>query len=192
MVKNSYSDEDLLIAARLYEDEQFDEAFLKFLNLAERGSIESQVLLGWMYLQGQGVHKDEEEAFQRFLCSAQGGSAEGAFNLAKCYARRGQHDLAFDFYQRAAEKDFTPAWVRLGRMYETGKGITHDLELAYACYEKAALKNHMFGLKHLALLLLKGHRGAIGRMRGTWLFIKALYIAVRIGSVDPESEFVRI
>ncbi len=145
-----------------------------------------------MYLQGQGVQSNEQEAFRWFLQSSEGGSAEGDFNLAKCYVRRGQYDLAFNYYQRAASKDFTPAWVRLGRMYEAGKGVGRSLDSAYACYEKDALKNHMFGLKHLALLLLAGHQGVLGRLRGVGLFIKALYIAVRFGSTDSESELLRI
>jgi tetratricopeptide (TPR) repeat protein len=59
-------------------------------------------------------------------------------NLARSLDRNGQHDQAFQWYNRAAEKDFAAAENNLGVLYLHGKGTKMDLAKAVAYIGRAA------------------------------------------------------
>ena len=105
--------------------------------------VEARVLLGNMYVKGDGVAKDPAEArywykqanendylparyvYARMLETGYGGSV----NLAK----------AFKLYKDAAEHGFGPAQVKLAEMYASGDGVERDLSQAFKWYQQAAL-----------------------------------------------------
>lgn len=191
MNSRSFNDADVSVAAQSYEAGKYEETFPMYKALAESGSIESQVLLGWMYQEGLGVARDANKAFEWFERAASAGSAEGQYYLAKQLAKRKDYPRALESYQKAASQDYSPALFRLGWIYETGRGVDLDRERAYVYYERAAKRGHIFGLKCLALLLLKGQRGYLARVKGLYLFFKALMTAVIVGWRDPYSEQLR-
>jgi TPR repeat protein len=59
-------------------------------------------------------------------------------NLARSFDRAGQYDQAFQWYGRAAEKDFAAAQNNLGVLYLYGRGAKIDLAKAVAHIERAA------------------------------------------------------
>jgi len=50
---------------------------------------------------------------------------------------------AFEFYRKAAENGYAPAFYCLGRCYEEGEGVNRDLNLAIEWYTKAANKGNV-------------------------------------------------
>lgn len=81
-----YSSEQLEqfnIAAGYCKNQDFDKAFTIYLDLANHGSTSSQRFLGWMYIYGEGVEKDIEQAEFWFNKSADGGDVEAQFGIGK-------------------------------------------------------------------------------------------------------------
>lgn len=184
--------EEFSSAEKLYGDERYQEAFSKYKNLAERGSVESQVFVGWMYQQGLGVPQDYAKASEWYEKAAKLGSADAQFYLAKLYARKKDYAQAIHWYEAAAAKEYPPALYRLGWVYEVGRGVEPDREKAYAYYERAAKAGHLFAQKELALLLVQGQRGWLARLKGLYALLKTLTIGVwKASKEDPHSVRIR-
>jgi TPR repeat protein len=188
LVMRASSDQLLREAESLYSSGSYDEAFPKYKVLADQGHTESQVLVGWFYQHGLGVQQSEEEAMKWFQRAANGGSAEAEFYMAKIFSKKGSYDGSLRYYLSAASKGYSPALFRLGWMHEIGRATAVDLEKAFSYYGQSAARGNIFGKKSLALLLIHGHRGLVGRVRGLLIFASALLNAVIIGIRDPYSE----
>lgn len=181
-------DSEFHIAEELYEKGLYEEAFAKYSDLAEKGVVDCQTFVGWMYLKGEGVDKSEDSAFEWYRKAAEAGSAEAQFRLAKLYAKKKDYSEALKFYKLSAAQDYSPALFRLGWVYETGRGIEQDSHNAFMHYERSAALGNIFGLKNTALMMIKGHLGVIQRFRGIYLFVKAIVATITVGWKDPHSE----
>lgn len=60
----------------------------------------------------------------------------------------------------------------MGWLYETGRSVDQDLDRAFFFYDKSAIQGNVFGMKYMAILLLKGRRGLLGRLLGGVVFSK--------------------
>jgi len=60
-------------------------AYKLFLPLAEQGNAKAQVLLGLMYVNGQGVPQDYKEAIKWNRLAAEQGYAQDQFNMGAWY-----------------------------------------------------------------------------------------------------------
>src|SRR5579863_6318520 len=76
---------DFESARHAYENKDFATAFKEASPLAEHGDADAQVLLGRMYMIGQGVLKDVDVATKWFKASAEQGNAEAEFFLGSIY-----------------------------------------------------------------------------------------------------------
>ena len=76
---------DLVSAQRAYEQKDYVTALKESKPLAEQGNAEAQLLLGRMYLMGQGVSKDNDQASKWFEVSAAQGNADAQFMLGSMY-----------------------------------------------------------------------------------------------------------
>ena len=52
---------------------------------AEKGNADAQCNLGYCYIQGKGVKKNESEAVRWYTLSAKQGNANAQYNLGICY-----------------------------------------------------------------------------------------------------------
>lgn len=184
-------DEVLHQAALFLNEGRYAEAMPLYKGMADSGDVQSQFLLGWMYRDGWGVTADVQQATIWFRRAADGGSPDGAFELAKLFEGQREYDKAFEQYERAAATSYGPALYRLGRMYEFGKGVVKSIDKALFYYESAAAQGHVFGIKNLALLLMQGRRGMLARCRGLLLFVKCMYLALSLGWKDHHSVRLR-
>lgn len=95
----------------------------------------SQCNLGYLYLNGLGVNKDEKEAIRLFLASLEKNIPQAACHLGECFSLgigvNQDNKSAFPFYQVAAKNGFPPAQKRLGELYRTGLGVKPDESLAF-------------------------------------------------------------
>lgn len=178
-------------AEEYFEAEEYEKAFVIYKELAEEGSIDSQVFLAWMYQNGLGVNKNKEEAFVWFNKAATSGSASAQFYLAKYHANQNELDKAIDYYQQAAEKNYSPALFRLGLLYETGRGTEKDTAKAVYYYRKASLEGHVFAKKQLGLLLLKGYGSFFDRCYGAFLLVTCVFLVIYIAFKDHKSDMLR-
>ena len=183
--------EDFNIAEEHFNNEEYEDAFRLYKSLAERGSVESQVFLGWMYQNGLGVRKDSNTAYSWYEKAAKLGSAEGQFYLAKSCARKKDYEGAKDWYLKSADKGYAPALFRLGWIYDIGRGVKEDKEKALYYYTRAVNLGHVFAQKYLAVLMIKGHLGFIARFNGVFQFIRSLFRGVIIASSDQHDDRIR-
>ena len=78
-----WAEEAANIAA--FDQQQLKYEFLKQKDAAVKGDTRAQYLLGFMYLQGDGVEKDPKRAFQWIHLAARSGLPEAQDTLAYLY-----------------------------------------------------------------------------------------------------------
>ena len=109
---------------------------------AEQGDARSQVSLGWMYANGEGVPEDDAEAVRWYRLGAEQGNANAQASLGWMYANGDgvpeDDEEAVRWYRLSAEQGDAAAQYRLGRMYANGDGVSGDLVYAYMWFNLSA------------------------------------------------------
>jgi TPR repeat protein len=72
-------------ARSAYKEGDYQTAYRIFKSLAERGDAAAQFSLGGMYMDGQGVTKDNAEALKWYRRAADQGNTAAQFNLGMIY-----------------------------------------------------------------------------------------------------------
>ncbi len=119
-----------------------DEALKLFQQAAVLGEARAMQQLGEMFMDGNGVEKDDEAAVQWFRKGADKGNTSAMVFLGGMYQLGNgveQSDAtAAEWYRKAAAAENPEALFDLAMLYETGSGVNKDLGLARQLYEKAA------------------------------------------------------
>lgn len=112
---------DLTSAKRAYEQKDYVTAFKELTPLAAQGNPEAQLILGKMYLKGQGVLQDPEQAIQWFKASGEQGNADAQFFLGSIYLLP-HTDIAggMKWLRLSAEQGNQDAQLLLGKTYIEG------------------------------------------------------------------------
>ena len=76
---------DLKSAERAYKKKDYATALKEFAPAAKQGNAEAELYLGKMYLLGQGVPKNQEEAVKWLKASGDQGNADAQFFLGTIY-----------------------------------------------------------------------------------------------------------
>ena len=138
---------------------------------AEQGGAEAQSNLGFMYVKGQGVPKDEAKAVHWWTKAAEQGDAVAQNNLGVMYAK-GQgvpkdEAKAAQLFQKAvvvlqkeAEHGDARAQYNLGNGYYNGVGVPKDDAKAVHWWAKAAEQGDAEVLKHLGIMAKQGNESA--------------------------------
>lgn len=153
--------EDALAA---YEDGRFEEALAQLLPLAEADNVEAQEIVADIYIYGQGVDIDPQEALKWSRRAAALGSAEAENDIAVHYSRGEgveQDDAeALKWFERAAEHGNAKALISLSRRYLYGTdGLEPDFGLGLAYLFAAADGGHPRALWSLAQFTATGRFG---------------------------------
>jgi TPR repeat protein len=113
---------------------------------AKAGDPESQVALGWHYMNGDGLPKDEKEAIRWFTRAAEQGYAKAQHNLGVCYAFG--NGVAEDkvesvrWFRKAAEQGIAESQYNLGVSLQNGIGVKMDGVEAVKWYRIAAAQDY--------------------------------------------------
>ncbi|MDR1396360.1 MAG: hypothetical protein LBJ14_01290 [Desulfarculales bacterium] len=99
--------------------------------------------LGHLYLNGQGVTKDLDKAYDLFLSAVYVENWGGArHHLGDMYYQglgvNRDYRQAFKWYMEGAEQGYHGSCYMVGRMYELGRGVDKDMDAALEWYRKAA------------------------------------------------------
>ncbi len=137
---------DLKSAKRAYEQKDYAKAAKDATPLAERGNADAQLLLGKMFLLGQGVLKDPDQAVKWFKASATQGNADAQFYLGSFYLLPHRDIVEGAKWLRlSAEQGNQDAQWLLGKAYLQGdKDLPRDPVLAYMWLRLAAQGNLEF------------------------------------------------
>lgn len=129
-------------ALRVYKSGKYAEAFAALLPLAKSGHAESEALLANMYLNGEGIAVDLNEAARWTQLAAEQGDPVAQHNLGLMYhdGKGVTADLSESarWTRLAAEQGVAQARHNLGVMYEDGTGVSQDISEALRWYRLAA------------------------------------------------------
>ncbi len=112
---------DLASAKRAYENEDYATALKELTPLADQGNAEAQLILGKIYMKGQGVLKDPDQAIKWFKASATQGNADAQFFLGSIYVLP-RKDIVegVKWLRLSAEQGNQDAQLLLGKTYLDG------------------------------------------------------------------------
>jgi len=121
-----------------------DVTVLKWKALAEQGDAKAQFNLGVMYVKGDGVTQDYQEAVKWYRLAGEQGDAKAQYNLGVMYGNgegvTQDYKEALKWYRLAAEQRYATAQSNLGLMYAQGQGVIQDNVIAYMWF-KIAISN---------------------------------------------------
>ena len=106
----------------------------------ELGSVDANVALGVLYVNGTGVKLDKKKAARLYRAAADRGDALGQCNLAVLLDSEDRFEEAFAYYALAADQGYTSGEHNLGVCYKNGEGTDVDLGKARYWFERAAAK----------------------------------------------------
>jgi hypothetical protein len=142
---SSYADQ-LEDAKAAIQNEDFTKSYELLLPLGEENNAEAQFLLGFLYVNGQGVEKDDTEGLSWIMKAARQGYAE---------ARSSALSICLDL---ANQGDAT-AMYNVGYMCLQGWGEEQDPNVCIGWLETAAKSGHVRSAKVLSGIYAKGEFG---------------------------------
>ncbi|KAG0261490.1 hypothetical protein DFQ27_002922 [Actinomortierella ambigua] len=112
------------------------------LTNANTSDAEAELSLGRKYASGDGVERNETEAFKWYLQAAEHGSLEATYKTAECY-RHGfgvekNEATAVHWMQLAAERGHHIAQNGLGWMLRNGEGVEQNYDKAISWFRRSA------------------------------------------------------
>ncbi|KAG0269037.1 hypothetical protein DFQ27_004969 [Actinomortierella ambigua] len=161
------------------------------LQNAKLGHTDSQVRLGLIYLQGQGVAQSDSQAASWFLNAARLGHVVAQRHLGQLYAKeRGQGDdvkkkhlEAASWLRKAADQGDGMAQNDLGWMYASGHGVKKNDTEAVKWFTKAAVQDHAEAQMSLGHMCTKGR----GIARSETAAFQWFRLAGRLGHADAQN-----
>ncbi len=112
---------DLDSAKRAYHKGDFPTALKAFTTLAEQGNWEAQLILGKMYMLGQGVPQDSEVAMKWLRPAAEHGDSEAQFLLGSLlFLPKKDVGEGLKWLRLSAEQGDQDAQLLLGKAYMKG------------------------------------------------------------------------
>jgi TPR repeat protein len=139
---------------------EFKAAIAQFQPLVVQESSPAQYQMALIYLNGYGIKKDPNKAFELLSLSSSQNYPDALFTLSLMYSEGDVVDkdlkTAFSLMERAAIKNLPSAQFNLGVMYFNGTGTTKDNKKAARWYETAAKQNYALAQFNLALMYSEG------------------------------------
>lgn len=108
--------------------------------------VDVEFLLGDMYLNGDGVQQDYDEARRYLTRAANAGNAVAQGNLAYMYAKgigvTKDFNKAVEWGMKSAMQGNAESQCSLGGAYERGEGVEQDFNKAVEWYKKSAMQGY--------------------------------------------------
>lgn len=126
------ADTDYDAGVELLEQGHYLEALKCFGRSANNGNPDAQYQIGIMFLEGEGMNVNPEDAAYWFRKAAQNGHAPSQFEIGNCFLTGTgvQRDdrIAAEWFWRAAEGGDPDGALYVARMYRDGRGVSRNLE----------------------------------------------------------------
>jgi TPR repeat protein len=121
---------------------------------ATTGNAQSQLYLGWAYVEGKIVDKDDQEGSKWLELAANNGSLEAKFRLALLLLSQ-RNSEAINILIGLNSQGFFPAAYELGYCYYMGSCVDRNVEKAKDLWEKASIEGHVLAKINLLKLELR-------------------------------------
>ena len=144
---------NLTVAQQAYKQKDYATALKESTPLAEQGNPEAQLLLGRMFLMGQGVSRDADQAMKWFRASAAQGNADAQFFMGTYYLLpRRDIPEGMRWLRLSAEQGNQDAQLLLGKTYaDGGSEVPRDAVQGEMWLRLAAKDNLPFYASQLAV-----------------------------------------
>lgn len=130
------------------------------LKAAENGHVESQVELGFYYLNPESPQNDPKQAYKWFCRAAINHNKWGQLSVGRSdlYGQFSPKNVSSGIFwlERASENGSSEAQLELGYMYFGGEEVPKDLSLAVKWVEKAATAGNAEAQNMFALMIAEG------------------------------------
>ncbi|MCM1318924.1 MAG: sel1 repeat family protein [Muribaculaceae bacterium] len=140
-VSPANEDADYAQGERYLNNGEYLDALKAFGKAAKNGNSDAQYRIGMMFLEGEGMNANPEDAAYWFRKAAQNGHAPSQFAIGECFMKgigvQQDSRMAAEWFWRAAEQGHAEAALYVARMYRDGKGMRQDTERARKYYKKA-------------------------------------------------------
>ena len=141
-----------------------DAARTQFFRAYQQGNAQAAANLASLYMNGQGVPRDDTEALRLSKIAADQGNAQGQNSLGSLLGqgRGGPKDdmEAARLFKLAADQGFPPAQNNLGQLYQMGRGgLPKDDREAVRLFKLAADQGVASAQAHLGFNYLSGLGG---------------------------------
>ncbi len=170
----------------------FNQARQMLEKLAERGSLASVLYLGDAYASGRYGSKNLLEAKKWYERAEAREWIPAPHRLGRIYFTLGDYASALRAFSRGADKGYSPAVYRLGKMYIEGLGAATNLEQGRRFLAVAIADGHLFAKRDLAGLYVRGKFGLLNIPNGVMmilsLMLELIAITVRRGWRDQRFE----
>ncbi|RYZ52592.1 MAG: sel1 repeat family protein, partial [Chitinophagaceae bacterium] len=104
---------------------------------SDLGDAAALAALGGRYEAGKGVAKDMTKAKEIYAKAATKGSKEAAYQLGAISLKEGNLSSALFYLKQSGNRDYLPAMLKLGEIYEQGTGLgSKDPDEAVRWYTK--------------------------------------------------------
>ncbi len=125
-----------------YDRGEYTVALELYRQAAESGIADAQLLLGFLYFNGETVGKDYANALKWFTKAAGQGDARSEAQLGIMYENGTgvpqDYRKAAQWFRKSAEKNFGLSQNSLGLLYAVGKGVGKDFTQAHVWLNLAA------------------------------------------------------
>lgn len=130
-------------------EQSFDKAVSFYKMAAEKGSRQAQENLGYCFYYGRRGEPDYEKAFHYFALGAFDGHLISLYKIGDMYLNglyvpKNEKEAFYIFVrcietmtEEAEGRVAGPVYLRLGRMFLEGIGVSQNLKNALVCYQKA-------------------------------------------------------
>jgi TPR repeat protein/serine/threonine protein kinase len=149
-----------LAQKELHEKKNAVRACVLYRESGGLGHVGAQNQLGLCFASGQGMPKDEVEAYNWFRRAAEGGNAIGQYNLAQAFATGNgiarHYESAVHWARKSAEQGYPKGLCRLGLFYRDGEGVAADAAEAARLFRQGADKGDEWCMALLAEAYEKG------------------------------------
>jgi TPR repeat protein len=143
---------------------------------ANQGNTNSQILLGQMYVEGNGVAQNFSEGFKWFMKAAECGNAEAQYNLGVMFQSglgiTQNNEQAIEWWIKAAEQNNEDAKLKLKALYASKK-TNHDDTETFKWFSKFAKEENDEAQYNLGMMYLNGKGTKVDKMKAIKWFMKA-------------------
>jgi TPR repeat protein len=180
---------NLIKAKGLLTKNNFKQSLDTALISAGKGHTESQVFVGWLYLNGEGdIKQNIEESTKWLKIPAKSGNRVGHYLLGISFYLASKYDKALTEFISASKMDYFAADYQIGKMFYFGIGVQKDIEKAYQYFSVAKKQGHVFASRQVSIILMKGHKGYLNIIKGFFLFLVTPVNGFIIALQEPDSE----
>ena len=149
---------DFVTAEEAFKEHRYSEAFKQFLPDADKGDFRSQYYVGYLYLYGLGVTKNEPKALEYIQASAdqEYDTAQALLGFLYDEGRLVPLDKkkAISYYKKAADRGNTSALLNLGLAYYKGEGVAKNDQMAIEMLEQVPLDQQPMAGRYLGEVYL--------------------------------------